>query len=184
MSLHRPLRNRPGKGLAIALIFFIGLCCYSCANMGRPGGGPKDETPPVLKKSNPPIGTLHYDKNKITLEFDEIVQIENPNEKIIISPPQTQMPQITSLGRTVSFVLNDSMKPNTTYTIDCGDAIVDNNEKNKLAGFSFYFSTGDHIDTLEMSGILLNASDLEPVSNMLEGIYALVEIAPPEDFTV
>ena len=172
MSLHQPLRNRPGKGLAIVLIFFIGLCCYSCANMGRPGGGPKDETPPVLKKSNPPIGTLHYDKNKITLEFDEIVQIENPNEKIIISPPQTQMPQITSLGRTVSFVLNDSMKPNTTYTIDCGDAIVDNNEKNKLAGFSFYFSTGDHIDTLEMSGILLNASDLEPVSNMLVGIYA------------
>lgn len=172
MNLHRPLHNRPGKGLAAALAVFIGVCCFSCANMGRPGGGPKDETPPVLKKSNPPIGTLHYDKNKITLEFDEIVQIESPNEKIIISPPQTQMPQITSLGRTVSIVLNDSMKPNTTYTIDCGDAIVDNNEKNKLLDFSFHFSTGDHIDTLEMSGILLNASNLEPVSDMLVGIYA------------
>ena len=171
MSLHRHSHNRSSRGIAIALIIAIGACCFSCANMGRPGGGPKDETPPVLKKSNPPMGALHYDKNKITLEFDEIVQVENPNEKIIISPPQTQMPQISALGRIVSITLNDSMKANTTYTIDCGDAIADNNEKNKLLNFSFHFSTGDHIDTLEMSGILLNAADLEPVSDMLVGIY-------------
>lgn len=172
MNPHRHPHLRSSKGLAIALIFAIGACCFSCANMGRPGGGPRDETPPVLKKSNPPMGALQYNKNKITLEFDEIVQVENPNEKIIISPPQTQMPQISSLGRVVTITLNDSMKPNTTYTIDCGDAIADNNEKNKLLNFSFHFSTGDHIDTLEMSGILLNAADLEPVSDMLVGIYA------------
>lgn len=171
MSLHRHSHNRSSRGIAIALIIAIGACCFSCANMGRPGGGPKDETPPVLKKSNPPMGALHFNKNKITLEFDEIVQVENPNEKIIISPPQTQMPQISALGRIVSITLNDSMKANTTYTIDCGDAIADNNEKNKLLNFSFHFSTGDHIDTLEMSGILLNAADLEPVSDMLVGIY-------------
>ena len=112
MSLHRHSHNRSSRGIAIALIFAIGACCFSCANMGRPGGGPKDETPPVLKKSNPPMGALHYDKNKITLEFDEIVQIENPNEKIIISPPQTQMPQISALGRIVSITLNYSMNSN------------------------------------------------------------------------
>ena len=172
MSLNRYSHNRPTKGLAIALIVFIGGWSISCANMGRPGGGPKDETPPVLKKSTPLAGTLNYNKNKIVLEFDEIVQVENPSEKIIISPPQTKMPQVSTLGRTVTITLNDSLIPNTTYTIDFGDAIADNNEKNKMQDFSFYFSTGDHIDTLEMSGTLLNASNLEPISNMLVGIYS------------
>ena len=172
MSLNRYSHNRPAKGLAIALIVFIGGWSISCANMGRPGGGPKDETPPVLKKSTPLAGTLNYNKNKIVLEFDEIVQVENPSEKIIISPPQTKMPQVSTLGRTVTITLNDSLIPNTTYTIDFGDAIADNNEKNKMQDFSFYFSTGDHIDTLEMSGTLLNASNLEPISNMLVGIYS------------
>ncbi len=172
MSLNRYSHNRPTKGLAIALIVFIGGWSISCANMGRPGGGPKDKTPPVLKKSTPLAGTLNYNKNKIVLEFDEIVQVENPSEKIIISPPQTKMPQVSTLGRTVTITLNDSLIPNTTYTIDFGDAIADNNEKNKMQDFSFYFSTGDHIDTLEMSGTLLNASNLEPISNMLVGIYS------------
>lgn len=142
MSSNRHIHNRPAKGLAIALIVFIGGWCFSCANMGRPGGGPKDETPPVLKKSTPLAGTLNYNKNKIVLEFDEIVQVENPSEKIIISPPQTQMPQVSTLGRTVTITLNDSLIPNTTYTIDFGDAIADNNEKNKMQDFSFYFSDG------------------------------------------
>ena len=160
---------------ALAGLFFCislaGSLC-SCANIGRPGGGPKDETPPVLKKSDPVSGTLNYDKNKLSLEFDEIVQVENPTEKVIISPPQSKMPQIIANGRRVSVTLNDSLLPNTTYTIDFTDAIADNNEKNKLRDFSIYFSTGDHIDTLEIAGTLLNASNLEPVSNMLVGIYA------------
>ena len=172
MSLNRYSHNRPTKGLAIALIVFIGGWSISCANMGRPGGGPKDKTPPVLKKSTPLAGTLNYNKNKIVLEFDEIVQVENPSEKNHHLSPQTKMPQVSTLGRTVTITLNDSLIPNTTYTIDFGDAIADNNEKNKMQDFSFYFSTGDHIDTLEMSGTLLNASNLEPISNMLVGIYS------------
>lgn len=152
-------------------IFFAG-ALFSCANIGHPGGGPKDETPPVVKKCEPEPGTLNYNSNKINVDFDEIIQIDNPNEKVIISPPQSQMPRILTSGRRVSVTLNDSLLPNTTYTIDFGDAIADNNEKNKLGAFSLYFSTGDHIDTLEIAGTLLNASNLEPVSDMTVGIYA------------
>ncbi len=158
--------------VTILLATWIVATLHSCANIGRPGGGPRDETPPVLKKATPEKGTLNYDKTKITLEFDEIVLVENANEKVIISPPQKQMPRISSMGRSVTVQLNDSLIPNTTYTIDFSDAIVDNNEKNKLTNFSTFFSTGDHIDTLEISGTLLNASNLEPITNMLVGIYA------------
>ncbi len=170
-NVHRTNR-RLLQSFIVLFIIAIGGCCFSCANIGRPGGGPKDEIPPVLKKSNPEIGSLNYEKNKITLEFDEIIQVESSNDKIIISPPQTNMPRISALGHTVTITLNDTLKPNTTYTIDFGDAISDNNENNKMENFSFYFSTGDHIDTLELSGMLLNASDLEPVSSTLVGIYA------------
>lgn len=154
----------------LIVLLAIGIC--ACANIGRPGGGPKDETPPVLKKATPESGTLNWDKTKVSLVFDEIVLVENASEKVVISPPQKQMPRITAQGKSVTVQLNDSLIPNTTYTIDFSDAIVDNNEKNKLLDFSVNFATGDHIDTLEMGGVLLNASNLEPITNMLVGIYA------------
>lgn len=144
----------------------------SCANIGRPSGGPKDETPPEFVRGNPMPNTLDYKKRKLDLEFNENILLENVAEKVIISPPQKQMPEIRSNGKKIHIELKDSLIDSTTYVIDFSDAIVDNNEKNPLKDFSYAFSTGNVIDTMRMSGILLSASDLEPVTGMLIGVHS------------
>lgn len=170
MKLKRPLS--PTTAYRIAAVLILVLSIYSCANMSRPGGGPRDETPPLFVKSTPAPGALNVSKQRVEIEFDEIIQVESPGEKVIVSPPQKDMPEIRASGRKVTVELKDSLLPNTTYTIDFSDAIVDNNEKNPLYSFAYSFSTGPTIDSLQVSGILLNASNLEPVTGMLVGLHS------------
>ena len=106
------------------------------------------------------------------MNFDEIVKIERAAEKVIISPPQLEQADIKANGRRIQVELFDTLKPNTTYTIDFSDAIVDNNEGNPLGNFAFMFSTGDVIDTMEVSGTVLNAEDLEPIKGISVGLHA------------
>ncbi|MDD2798824.1 MAG: Ig-like domain-containing domain [Bacteroidales bacterium] len=147
----------------------------SCANIGRPNGGPIDTTPPRLVKSIPMQGQINFNKKKIELEFDEIVLVENASDKVNVSPPQSIPPEISTNGRKIIVELQDSLKKNSTYTIDFSDAIVDNNEKNPFNNFALSFSTGSAVDSLEISGTLLNACDLEPVTGMYVGIHKLLD---------
>lgn len=124
------------------LTAFAAAFILSCANIARPTGGPIDTTPPVFVKSNPKPNQLNFNKSKIEIEFDEIIQVDKPTEKVIVSPAQKNMPQIQTSGRKVIVELQDSLIPNTTYTIDFSDAISDNNERNPLYNFSFSFATG------------------------------------------
>jgi hypothetical protein len=148
------------------------LVMYSCANMGNPTGGPIDETPPKFIGSTPRIGALNNDKQKIVLEFDEFIKIEKASEKVIVSPPQVLAPEIKQNGKKVTVNLLDSLKSNKTYTVDFSDAIVDNNEGNPLGNFTYTFSTGAVIDTMEVSGYVLDASNLEPVKGILVGLHS------------
>jgi hypothetical protein len=150
----------------------IAVALYSCASIGRPDGGMYDETPPRFLAATPPPGTTNNTKTKIHIDFDEYIKLDKPGEKVIISPPQVQMPEIKANGKRVVITLNDTLKPNTTYTIDFGDAIPDNNEGNPLPNFGYSFSTGAVIDSMEVSGIVLNAANLEPVKGLQVGLYA------------
>ncbi|MBR4047098.1 MAG: Ig-like domain-containing protein [Bacteroides sp.] len=154
--------------LAAGLLIFI----YSCASIGRLEGGPIDEEPPVFIGSTPEQAGINSDRNKITIEFDEFIKLDKPGEKVVISPPQVQQPVIKANGRKVVVTLEDSLKPNTTYTIDFADAIQDNNEGNPLENFFFTFSTGEKLDTMAVGGTVLNASNLEPVKGMMVGLHA------------
>lgn len=148
---------------------------YSCASIGRPDGGAYDEAPPRFIGSTPQAGGTNVTRTRITLEFDEFIKLEKPNEKVVISPPQVQQPEIKANGKKISINLLDTLKFATTYTIDFSDGIVDNNEGNPLGDFTFTFSTGDKIDTLAVSGVLLEAANLEPVKGMLVGLHANLE---------
>lgn len=106
------------------------------------------------------------------LEFDEFIKLDKPNEKIVISPPQVQQPEIKSNGKKVVITLQDTLKDNVTYTFDFGDAIQDNNESNPLENFSYSFSTGDRLDSMAVAGTLLNAFNLEPVKGLLVGLHS------------
>ncbi len=144
----------------------------ACASIGTPDGGPYDETPPVFLGSTPEPFALGVKEKRISLEFDEFIKIEKAAEKVVISPPQITPPVIKTNGKKIIVELDDSLKSNTTYSIDFNDAIVDNNEGNPLGNFAFLFSTGDQIDTLAVSGAVLNASNLEPIKGILVGLHS------------
>lgn len=110
-------------------------------------------------------------RKRISLEFDEIIKLEKASEKVIVSPPQLEAPEVKTSGRRVLVTLADSLKPNTTYTVDFGDAIVDNNEGNPLGNFTYTFSTGPDIDSMQVAGTVLQADNLEPVKGMLVGLH-------------
>ena len=148
---------------------------YSCANIGSPNGGPYDETPPKFVSSTPVPNQINYTGKKIEILFDELIQIEKPSENVIITPPQMELPVIRSAGKKAVIELKDTLKPNTTYTIDFTNSISDNNEKNVFENVSFAFSTGDIIDTLEVSGVLLNAENLEPMPGITIGLHNNLE---------
>lgn len=144
----------------------------SCARMGQPDGGWYDETPPRIMGAAPADKGTNVKNRKISIFFDEFIQIENATEKVVVSPPQLETPEIVASGKRIRIELLDSLKPNTTYTIDFSDAITDNNENNPLGNYTYSFSTGDAIDTLEVSGKVLQAKDLEPVKGILVGLYS------------
>lgn len=149
----------------------LGLAVASCASLGSPDGGRYDEEPPVVLGATPANGAVQAKDKKISIWFDEYIKLENANEKVTVSPPQQEPPNIRAEGKRIRIDLFDDLLPNTTYTVDFSDAISDNNEGNPLGLFTYSFSTGERIDTMEVSGTVLNAEDLEPVKGVLVGLY-------------
>ncbi len=147
------------------------LLLVSCAKMGQPDGGWYDETPPKVVGANPADGGVNVNAKKVTIFFDEFIKLDNPTEKVVVSPPQLETPEIKTAGKKITVSLIDSLKPNTTYTIDFSDAISDNNESNPMGNFTYSFSTGGVIDTMEVSGYVLESENLEPIKGILVGLY-------------
>ena len=159
--------------LAVLSVGFIvcSLILGSCAKMGQPDGGWYDERPPEVVGATPADKAINVKSRRIVINFNEYIKIDNPTENVVVSPPQIEMPEIKGAGKRIIVELKDSLKPNTTYTVDFSDAITDNNEGNPLGNYTYSFSTGEQIDTMEVSGYVLEASDLEPVKGILVGLY-------------
>jgi len=164
-------RRCKGKGLFLPFYFFAFLLFIACARMGQPDGGWYDDDPPVVVGSTPDDRATNIKSNKITIYFDEFIKIDNPSEKVIVSPPQLELPEIKAAGKKIVVELQDTLKENTTYTIDFSDAITDNNEGNPMGNYTFTFSTGEQIDTFEIGGYVLDASNLEPIKGIAVGLY-------------
>lgn len=150
--------------VALLLIFLMALSLYQCAQRGAPTGGPKDETPPVLLSSSPESGTTNFNQKNIVLEFDEYVVTKNLRKQLIISPPMNNFPTIspTSASKKLKINISDTLKPNTTYVLNFGNSIQDNNEGNPYPFFTYVFSTGDYIDSLEVNGSIKDALTPKP----------------------
>ena len=164
-------KNISSRFIKALFSLFIPLSLASCANIGNPSGGPRDEDPPVFVSADPAPGSVNVDKTRLTLTFNELVNVKDAFSKVVVSPVGKSVPKVMSLGRKVTINF-DSIQPNTTYTVDFADAIEDNNEGNKLQGFAYTFSTGAEIDTLRISGMVLDSRTLEPQQEMIVGVTA------------
>ena len=159
---------------ALRLLFILVVTAFlaACASIGHPEGGPRDVTPPVFVRSTPKPGQVNVSGNRIVIEFDENVSLDDAMNKVVVSPPQRTTPSVSANGRRATGELRDSLIPNVTYTIEFADAIKDLNEGNILDGFALDFATGDSIDTLRISGMLFEARTLEPAQGMIVGVYS------------
>ena len=155
-----------------ALLLLTLTLVAACARMGNPDGGWYDETPPRVVGASPAEKATGVKTRKLHIRFNEFIKIENATENVVVSPPQLESPDIKAGGKSIDIELKDSLKANTTYTVDFSDAITDNNEGNPLGNYTYSFSTGEHIDTMEVSGWVLAAENLEPVKGILVGLYA------------
>lgn len=153
------------------LLLIFSIC--RCASVGDgPSGGNYDRESPKFMKSIPPNNTIHFDKKRITLFFDKNIFLKNPFENVIISPLQKKYPSIKSIGKKIIIELKDTLYKNMTYTFDFNNVIVDYNEGNTLKDFNFAFSTGNVVDSLIISGYVLNAENLKPSPYITVGIYS------------
>ena len=174
LSLQAETENQMNNSKSLYYIFIIiaAAVMYSCANIGNPSGGPIDKTPPIFMRSNPTPNAVNVKDRKIEIFFDEIVTLKDPSTKIIVSPAQTEMPRMSALGRKVTVELVDSLLPNTTYTIDFSNSIQDNNEGNAIDNFAFAFSPGSVIDSMRVSGYVLDSRTLEPMQSVVVGLQS------------
>jgi hypothetical protein len=140
---------------SFALIIIIAVSVISgpgCANIIPPQGGPRDTIPPLLLKVTPGDSTRNFTGNKITFSFDEFIELQNPQENLLISPSLKTFPGVDYKLNTITVKLKDTLESNTTYSLNFGRAIKDFNEGNVMEGFTYTFSTGPYIDSLELSG--------------------------------
>lgn len=141
---------------ALTLLFFSGLFSR-CASTMTPQGGPRDTLPPVAVSYTPAEGTLDFDAKRIFIEFDEYVQLKDQQKELYTSPIMKKQPVVAVRGKGIQIDLRDTLRENTTYAINFGSSIADNNEGNPLHGFRYVFSTGGAIDSMYMSGYTVDA---------------------------
>ncbi len=128
--------------------------------MGSLTGGIKDEIPPEVVGSKPDNYSINFDRDKIEIEFNEFIVLEDINQELVVSPPLEERVNARIKNKSILIDLENELRPNTTYTLNFGEAIVDNNEGNPLSNYEFVFSTGDYLDSLSVGGKLSMAFDL------------------------
>ena len=160
-----------GVVFIIVLAHLYMLFTGGCAQISAPTGGPKDTIAPVLVKASPENKTIQFKGNKVVLSFDEYIDLQDLPSNLLISPVQKYSPVISYNLKTITIKFKDTLAPNTTYSLNFGNAIKDINEGNVLKNFNYVFSTGDYIDSFELKGKVLLAETGKVDSTILVVLY-------------
>jgi hypothetical protein len=152
-------------------IFLVPLFLFSCATQEAPQGGDRDTIPPKLVRAVPDTFSTNFNSKGIAITFDEYFSVNNLSEQLVVSPPLTSTPEVKIKNKTMLIQVSDTLKPNTTYTFNFGNSIVDVNESNTLENFQYVFATGAVVDTEMVFGKVVNAQTLEPEKNVRVMLY-------------
>ena len=156
---------------AVAVILIISFSIGGCAQVGMPTGGPKDSLPPVLVSAVPKLYQTNFTGDKVVFTFNEYIDVADIQKNLLVSPYPKVSPQVNFKLRTVTVKLKDTLLANTTYALNFGNAIRDNNEGNPFKNFTYVFSTGSTIDSLTMSGQIILAENGKKDSTMVALLY-------------
>ncbi len=157
----------------VITIIFLAILFIGCAKRGNITGGDQDIYPPKVLHTSPENFSTHFNKKELIIQFDEFVKLKDVNKQLIVSPPLKHRLDISPYNATKQIVIRfrDTLLPNTTYSLNFGQSIEDNNEGNKLQGYRYVFSTGSYIDSLSVKGYLKDALDKETESFVSVMLY-------------
>ena len=153
--------------------FFVLIFAFGCANRQLPQGGPRDHDPPKLLKATPPNMTRNFTAKEIVLQFDEYFKLVSPYSEIVMSPSPNKLPEYKVRKKNLVIDMKDSLEKNTTYVINFGKAIADVNEGNVLKNFTYVFSTGAHIDSLSITGSVINTLTQQKEKDVVVFLFTL-----------
>ena len=159
--------------IPVGIILSTMIFSHSCANTTTPpSGGPKDTIPPLITEIYPALGQLNVPRSKTKLEikFNEYVVVKDP-KSLYLSPPLEKAPKHKIKGKGVIVYFESDLDSNKTYTLDLTNAIADNNEGNMYPGYTLVFSTGDHIDSMMVTGIVQDCNTLNPIKGATVMLY-------------
>ncbi len=157
----------------------VALLIYGCAQVVPLTGGDKDETFPKELKSTPENKSINFIAKTITIEFDEFIKLQNLQQQLIVSPVMEKKPEVSIKGKKLIIKLKEELTPNTTYSINFGNAIVDITENNPIPNFKYVFSTGSYLDSLSFSGSVVDAFELKTVDKIYVMLYDELEDSVP-----
>ena len=167
----------------LVLLFFAGAFLSRCASIGTPTGGPKDTLPPVVVAVVPEDGATNFKSKSIYIEFDEYVQLKDQQKEIYVSPAMGKKPVFTMRGRGIYIqIKDDSLLPETTYAIEFGSSVADNNESNALHGLRYVFSTGNTIDSLICSGYTEDSYTADSLGKSFIWFYEADSVEAPDTY--
>lgn len=156
---------------SVSLLYMFVISNAGCAQIGMPTGGAKDSIPPRLLSASPKLNSTNVTGNKITLTFNEYIDLKEPQTNVLVSPFPKKSPLVEFKLKTVTVKLKDTLLPNTTYSINFGNAIVDNNEGNPFKEFTYIFSTGNQIDSFKLTGKVILAETGKADSTLIAMLY-------------
>lgn len=155
----------------VAVLFFSG----GCASVVPPSGGPRDSLPPVILEVDPPNQSTNFNSNKITIKFDEYVELENPFENLVISPLPQKFPDVRRKQKSIEIKLKDSLEENTTYVFNFRNAVKDVHEGNRAKDMLYVVTTGNYFDSLQLSGNVKIAKTGKADSTLTVMLYKNLE---------
>jgi len=157
--------------LKLFIIIFAAIIFAQCANIVAPSGGEKDVSPPMPVKVEPSSNTVNFNRTSFRIWFDEFIKLKDVSNQVIVSPPMNEMPELTVRGKSLVLKFKDSLKDNTTYNISFGNSIIDITESNPLLNLRYVLSTGNHIDSMKITGYVADAYSLAPMPNVFVMLY-------------
>lgn len=174
--------NRSSRNLSILtlVLLLVSLFLPNCAKVGTVTGGPKDTIPPSVLQSQPPFKATGIYPRKIILTFNEFLDLKNIQQELLVSPPLHKQPEVKLKGKKIEIVIEDTLKENTTYTLNFGNAITDFTENNPVPGFLYVFSTGSYVDSFAVKGSVISSYDLKvPKEQVMLMLYDQLSDSAP-----
>jgi uncharacterized protein (DUF2141 family) len=162
----------------LALLALVALL-ESCAAVAPPLGGPRDRIAPRRISSSPDSAARNVKQQFVRMEFSEPVVTKELSKNLLITPQlaEDNPYKLREDRNSVTLLFDKPLDPNTTYSFNFRDGIVDITEGLPARNAVVNFSTGAVLDSGRVTGTITDLLTARPVAEASIGLYRTVDTA-------